>query len=97
MGALLWTDGLAIHEYRHHQQMTQGKHGWFSDFLRVILGQTGWYVGILTIQPNWFVEGDATYAETVLTNGGRGRMPAFDREYRTIRLSGIEYGYEKAS
>jgi hypothetical protein len=97
MGAIPWIDGLSIHEYRHHQQMTRAKHGWFSDILRVVLGQTGWYVSVLTIQPNWFFEGDATYSETVLTNGGRGRMPKFDREYRTMRLSGLDYSYEKAS
>ena len=77
MGAMPWIDGLTIHEYRHHQQMTRAKHGWFSDFLRVVLGQTGWYVGVLTIQPSWFFEGDATYAETVLTNGESSLMAKF--------------------
>jgi len=96
MGVVLWVDLLSIHEYRHHQHMQRAKKGWFSEFSRGVLGQTGWFINILLIQPTWFFEGDATYAETLLTNGGRGRMPLFDMEYRAMRLSGMHFNYEKA-
>lgn len=96
-GPIEWMDLLTIHEYRHHQQMTRAKHGWFAGFLRATLGQTGWFVSVLVVQPTWFFEGDATYAETMLSNAGRGRTPSFDRDYKAIRLSGRHYDYEKAN
>ncbi len=96
-GPVEWMDLLTIHEYRHHQQMARAKHGWFADFLRIGLGQTGWFVSMLMIQPTWFFEGDATYAETMLSNAGRGRTPNFDRDYKALRLSGRHYDYEKAN
>ncbi len=97
MGTVQWIDLLSIHEYRHHQQMQRAKTGWLATTSRILAGQTGWFLNVLMIQPSWFFEGDATYAETVLTNGGRGRMPKFNMEYRAMRLSGMHYNYEKAS
>ncbi len=95
-GPVQWIDLLTIHEYRHHQQMTMAKRGWFTSVLRATLGQTGWFAYTLMTQPNWFFEGDATYAETMYSNAGRGRTPNFVREYRSLRLSGHHYDYEKA-
>lgn len=97
MGTVPWIDLLSIHEYRHHQQMQRAKKGWFTEISRGLMGQTGWFINVLAIQPTWFFEGDATYTETVLTNAGRGRTPLFDMEYRALRLSGKHYNYEKAS
>ncbi len=97
MGSVLWIDLLSIHEYRHHQQMQRAKKGWLATSSRVIAGQLGWFLNVLLVQPTWFFEGDATYTETILTNGGRGRMPKFNMEYHAMRLSGMHYNYEKAS
>ena len=46
--------------------------------------------------PQWFLEGDAVGIETALTRGGRGRLPLFERDLRTLLLSGKSWGYDKA-
>ncbi len=96
-GVTLWVDLLTIHEYRHVQQIANGRVGFAGKLLRTLFGQSGWSFYYGAIQPNWFLEGDAVYAETVYSKGGRGRSPDFEREYRALRLSGINYNYEKAS
>ena len=95
-GTVSWLDLLAVHEYRHVQQfnnMDQGK----SLLLNLFMGQTG--KGIHTrVLPIWFLEGDATLNETLLTSGGRGRMPSFINEYRALVLEGRQnFSYERAS
>ena len=37
--------------------------------------------------PTWFLEGIATHTETLFTDGGRGRNPFFEMEYRAFVLS----------
>ena len=37
--------------------------------------------------PTWFLEGIATHTETLFTDGGRGRNPFFELEYRAFALS----------
>jgi Tol biopolymer transport system component len=37
--------------------------------------------------PTWFLEGIATHTETLFTDGGRGRNPFFELEYRAFVLS----------
>jgi hypothetical protein len=37
--------------------------------------------------PTWFLEGIATHTETLFTDGGRGRNPFFEMEYRAFLLS----------
>jgi hypothetical protein len=49
-----------------------------------------------TAMPRWYWEGDAVASETALSNGGRGRLPQFDMEYKSLILSNKRYGYEKA-
>ena len=96
-GVAPWLDLLTIHEYRHVQQITQARQGFAGKLLRVLFGQSGWAFYGGAIQPRWFLEGDAVYAETVYSLGGRGRTPAFENQYRALRLSGQKYDYEKAS
>lgn len=96
-GVTPWIDMLTIHEYRHVQQIANARIGFAGKFLRTIFGQSGWSFYNGAVQPRWFLEGDAVYAETVFSKGGRGRSPDFEREYRAIRLSGLQYDYEKAS
>lgn len=64
---------------------------------KILMGQTGWLFNSLIVQPLWFREGDAVTMETILTNGGRGRLPSFNMEYRAMRLAGYDYGYDKGS
>ena len=40
-------------------------------------------------------EGDAVLMETLLTSGGRGRMPEFTMPIRTMLLSGKRHSYYK--
>ena len=91
-----WLDILAIHEYRHVQQFGNGNHG-ITNFFKSILGSWTWGGFTSTALPRWFFEGDAVGMETALTSSGRGRLPAFDMEYRALRLNDIDYTYEKAS
>ena len=95
-GTTDWIDLLTIHEYRHVEQFTNAKKG-LTKFGSIIFGQNGWGLFAGLALPRWFFEGDAVYYETMLTNGGRGRMPEFQNEYRALLLSGREFGYEKAS
>ncbi|MGB0524716.1 MAG: TolB family protein [Flammeovirgaceae bacterium] len=95
-GSSNWMDLLTIHEYRHVQQNQNAKIG-ITKFMSVLFGQNGW--GFMTGMaiPRWYSEGDAIIAETSFTHSGRGRTPDFDKEYRSLRLEGRRYNYEKAS
>ncbi|MEM1321656.1 MAG: hypothetical protein AAGG75_15470 [Bacteroidota bacterium] len=91
-----WLDLLTIHEYRHVQQFINSRHG-ITGFIRKTFGS--WPFGGLmaTALPRWYFEGDATITETALTNSGRGRLPAFEMEYKSLLLSGRRPSYDYAS
>ncbi len=91
-----WVDVLAIHEYQHVKQFGNSKRG-ITNTVRSVLGSWPWGGLFGLALPRWYFEGDATGMETALTRTGRGRLPAFDMEYRALVLDGINYGYEKAS
>jgi hypothetical protein len=95
-GPVPWFDYLTIHEYRHTQQFHMANKGFTLPF-KILMGQTGWLLHSLFNQPLWFREGDAVTSETLLTKAGRGRQPRFQMEYRTMRLSGRNFNYEKAN
>lgn len=90
-----WIKTLSIHEFRHVVQFQKTRRG-FNKALEIILGQVGQALGLGLTLPPWFLEGDAVGMETALTRGGRGRLPLFDRDLRTILLSGKDYNYDKA-
>lgn len=96
LGAASWWDFLTIHEYRHVQQFQNAKHG-ITEISSLIFGQNGWGGATVLALPRWFLEGDATFFETAITTGGRGRTPDFDKQYRSLLLDGKFYNYEKAS
>ncbi len=95
-GAIDWLDLLTIHEYRHVQQYNNAKKGW-TKIVTFLFGQNGWGSSFNLSLPRWFREGDAVWFETAMTNGGRGRMPQFENEYKALLLSGRKLNYEKAS
>jgi hypothetical protein len=95
LGPVLWNDAMVLHEYRHAQQFSMANQGLTWPY-KILFGQTGWLLNTLITQPLWFREGDAVLAETLFTNGGRGRLPSFHMEYRALRLAGYRYSYEKA-
>ena len=90
-----WIDQLTIHEYQHVKQFGNSRRG-LTQVARTIFGSWAWggFAGLAL--PRWFFEGDAVVQETALTRSGRGRLPAFTMEQRSLILDGINYGYEKA-
>ncbi|MDX2304996.1 MAG: hypothetical protein NW226_19450 [Microscillaceae bacterium] len=95
-GTADWIDMLAIHEYRHVLQFSNSRKGitWLA---KNTLGSWAWGGVAGTALPRWFFEGDAVVTETALSQAGRGRLPEFDMEYRSLILDNKTYNYEKAS
>jgi hypothetical protein len=89
-----WLKTLAIHEFRHVVQFEKLRKN-FNSVYEVLLGEVGLALGLGLSLPPWFFEGDAVGIETALTQGGRGRLPMFDRDLRTLLLSGEQYSYDK--
>lgn len=93
-GNLAWLDLLAVHEFRHVVQYDKALQG-FSRLAYTLFGNTA--LSALTLGvPDWFWEGDAVGTESVLTAGGRGRIPNFDLGMRANLLAGRRFSYPKA-
>ncbi|HXH30140.1 MAG TPA: hypothetical protein VNJ01_04955 [Bacteriovoracaceae bacterium] len=90
-----WIKTLAIHEFRHVVQFQKTRQG-FNRFYEVLFGEVGQALGLGLTLPPWFLEGDAVGIETALTDGGRGRLPLFERDLRALLLSGKKFEYDKA-
>jgi hypothetical protein len=89
-----WLDQLGLHEFRHVVQMDKLNHGW-TKILSIFAGQqiTGAVAGLT---PRWFLEGDAVHSETSYSSSGRGRLPSFEMELRTLTLNkGKLFNYDK--
>lgn len=86
---------LSIHELRHVVQMNKLRQG-PSRVLDVFFGEqlTGALAGLYL--PLWFLEGDAVYAETLLTPSGRGRNPDFTNKIRAQLVDKGIPSYDKA-
>lgn len=71
-----WLTQLTLHETRHELQM-QALNQHLAGGITSALGEhfTGLLMGLFV--PEWFLEGDATWAETALSNAGRGRESTF--------------------
>ena len=95
IGSLPWNDVLALHEYRHVQQLSAARKG-LSKLAYFIFGQEAYSGAVHLSVPNWFTEGDAVVAETVLSPQGRGRLPAFTNAYRAMVSDGQYWRYAKA-
>ncbi|MEL7121530.1 MAG: hypothetical protein AAFO07_18930, partial [Bacteroidota bacterium] len=91
-----WLDILTIHEYRHIQQFGQTNQG-ITKLVKDIFGSWAWGGMFGLALPRWYLEGDATGMETALTNSGRGRLPSFDMELKSLFAEDIAYNYEKAA
>src|SRR3569833_66808 len=94
IGSLPWADQLAIHEFRHVQQYNNINVG-FSHFLRILFGDGGQALGNALAIPNWFLEGDAVFNETLVSRQGRGRLPWFLNGYRAMWAAGDNYSWIK--
>jgi hypothetical protein len=85
---------LTIHELTHVFQMQSLNKG-FSKALSFVLGEqlTGITAALL---PMWFLEGNAVFAESVLTESGRGRTPSFQKQLKSISIEkGRMYNYDR--
>jgi hypothetical protein len=85
---------LAIHELTHVFQMESLNRG-FSKLMSLFLGEQ--FTGIVaSLLPLWFFEGDAVFAESALTESGRGRSPSFQKQLKAITVEkGNMYKYDK--
>lgn len=87
-------DVLSVHEYRHALQFANTKRG-FAQVLYILNGENGWsLISNLTV-PAWFFEGDAVLNETAVTNGGRGRLSAFQQNNHANWYSGKHFKYKQ--
>ena len=82
-----WDEQLAVHESRHVGQITHFTKGIFR-LGSVIAGEQAPAIGVGIYPSRWFLEGDATVAETELSNAGRGRSAEFMEYYRAAFLDG---------
>ena len=94
LGSLPWADQLAIHEFRHVQQYNNFNVG-LSNFLRIVFGDEGQALANNAAIPNWFFEGDAVFNETNVSRQGRGSLPFFYKDYRSLWQEGKKYSWMK--
>ena len=85
---------LAIHELTHVYQMESINVG-FSKVMSLFLGEQ--FTGIVSsLLPLWLMEGDAVFAESFLTESGRGRSPSFQKQLKALTVGTSFYKYDKS-
>ena len=77
-----WLKQLAVHESRHVVQLSSLRSG-VTRVASWLFGQAGTCVGMLVV-PKWFLEGDATMAETQFSEFGRAYQPSFTVGMRAL-------------
>ncbi len=92
--SLSWLRQLTVHEYRHVQQYNNFHNG-LSALMKILFGQEGYAMAINAAVPDWFFEGDAVYAETILAPHGRGTLPYFLKAYPALWQAGKNYSWAK--
>lgn len=90
-----WVQHLMAHEYRHVAQMQTTVYH-FSRFMAGLFGQQFLGLEVGAFVPNWALEGDAVWAETRYTAGGRGRRGDFLQQMRAQSLQGRTPSYGQA-
>lgn len=94
LGSLPWADQLAIHEFRHVQQYNNFNVG-LSNFFRILFGDEGQAFANGASIPNWFFEGDAVFNETNVSMQGRGSLPFFHKDFRSLWQADKKYSWMK--
>jgi hypothetical protein len=94
LGSISWPEALASHEYRHVQQFSNFRVG-LSKTMYYLFGEEGLAVAVNAAIPDWFYEGDAVYNETVHSQQGRGRIPFFTNQYKSLWLDKKDYSWMK--
>lgn len=84
---------LSLHEFAHVYQMESLNKG-FTKAMSFLIGQqmTG---AVSSLLPLWYLEGDATLAESVLSDFGRGRNAAFQKPLKALTSTGRTFSYDK--
>ncbi|MFK7948897.1 MAG: hypothetical protein AB8G11_14990 [Saprospiraceae bacterium] len=95
LGSMEWLDALTIHEYRHALQFRNGRKG-LTALGYILQGEGAWNLLLGLNLPNWYFEGDAVVSETLLSEAGRGRTPAFFATQRANLLNDMDYTYMKS-
>lgn len=94
LGSVPWADQLAVHEYRHVIQYNSFNVG-LSKVMKVLFGEEGQALANAAAIPNWFFEGDAVYIETNYSQQGRGSIPSFFNDYRSLWNANKNYSWLK--
>ena len=93
-GSLRWDDNLIIHENRHMQQFSNFNKG-FTKVFSFFLGEEGQLLANGMTVPDYFFEGDAVWQETLVSKQGRGRMPFFYNDFKSLWLANKNYSWMK--
>jgi hypothetical protein len=84
---------LTVHELTHVFQMETLNRG-FTKALSFLIGEQS--IGIVSsLLPLWLLEGDAVFAESILTGSGRGRTPSFQKQLKALTVESSFYKYDK--
>jgi hypothetical protein len=85
---------LATHELAHVLQMGSLNQG-FSKGMSFLFGEQ--FTGLVSsLLPMWFLEGDAVFAESALTESGRGRTPSFQKTLKALVVDkNKNYSFDK--
>ncbi|GAB2687372.1 hypothetical protein GCM10027037_07030 [Mucilaginibacter koreensis] len=94
LGSLPFAGQLAMHEFRHVQQYNNFDVG-LTRALHLVFGEGGQALGSALSVPDWLFEGDAVYNETLVSRQGRGRLPYFFNDFRSLWAAGKDYSYMK--
>ena len=93
-GSIRWDDNLIIHEQRHMQQFSNFNTG-IAKLFSFFLGQEGQLLANGILVPDYFFEGDAVWQETLVSAQGRGRMPSFLNDFKSVWLAKKNYNWMK--
>ncbi len=93
-GSLRWDDNLTSHEYRHIQQLSNFNKG-FTRVFSFLLGQEGQLLSNGLTIPDYFMEGDAVWQETLVSSHGRSSLPSFYNGYKSLWLENKNYSWMK--
>ncbi len=82
-----WLDAITTHEYAHilHLDTVEG----YAKALRAVFGRI---ISVNHVSPWWIIEGQATYHETRLTSGGRGRA---SQAQMVVRMATLEDNFPR--
>lgn len=93
-GSLRWDDNLASHEIRHIQQLSNFNKG-FTRVFSFLLGQEGQLLSNGLTVPDYFMEGDAVWQETLVSAHGRSSLPSFYNGFKSLWLGNKHYSWMK--